>query len=255
MVHTLSQEERRFRAQTGRTLAATRWLDGKTCKAVFAESEAAEGKAAWDEVRFGASVDSVAATARTIVEGFRDFVAMRTKKSGQKLPKREDEAQLVEGLSAGHREALAGSRITALGWRPSPFGEGDAWGGKYGKCCAHNEVALFYTRPFFPQGVLNTHICSKASPAPGNEGYDGCLEFIVAQCTFYKKAMTVWDDRFFHYISAQGVHSKVDKSELILKYSESELKALVKELREWTIRTGGQYTVLNFMKTWNFVSL
>ena len=249
MVHTLSQEERKFQAETGRTLAATRWLDSKTSKEVFAEFEVPQSNAGWGVVRFGASLDSVSATIRTMVEGFRDFVAMRTKKSGRKLPKREDETQLVEGLSADTKKALVSSRITGLGWRPSPFGEGDAWGGKYGKCCAHNEVALFYARPFFPQEVLNTHICSKASPAPGNEGYDGCLEFMVAQCRHYQRAMTVWDDRFFHHISVEGVHSKVDKSELMLKHSESELKELVAELRVWTIASMGQHKVQDFMKT------
>jgi hypothetical protein len=52
--------------------------------------------------------------------------------------------------------------------------------------------------------VLNTHVCSLKSPAPGNEGHDGCLEFLRAQCIFFGRSFTIWDDEFFHFIDSEG---------------------------------------------------
>jgi hypothetical protein len=57
----------------------------------------------------------------------------------------------------------------AKGWKPNPEPAEERWGGKWGKVCSHNEVVMQALRPFFPQEVLNTRICSKGQPAPGNE--------------------------------------------------------------------------------------
>ncbi len=246
MVHTPSHEERKFQATTGRSLAATRWLDGKACASVVEEDgdSDAELVSSWNTVRYGASNDATSKTTRSIVEGFRDFVAH---KCSRKLPKKEEEIDLVKNLPSKTSDLLTCARITALGWRPSPFGEGE-WGGKYGKCCAHNEVALFYMRPFFPQEVLNTHVCSKVSPAPGNEGFDGCMEFLISQCIFYQKAMTIWDDRYFHYIDSTGIHNKIDKSDYVLRYhDENHLRKFMINLRKWTIETLGRYPMSVFI--------
>ena len=48
--------------------------------------------------------------------------------------------------------------------------------------------------------MMALQVCSLASPAPGNEGYDGCLEFLKAQCRWYHRPMTVWDDKVGGFI-------------------------------------------------------
>eukprot|EP00605_Chrysophyceae_sp_TOSAG23-4_P000127 GSChrysophyteH1.ASY1.ANO1.146.1 assembled CDS len=248
MVRTPSAEEIRFQAVTGRNLAATRWLDGMSCADAVAQTMSDEDgqllSQSWKIIRLGAKCDSVSARVRTIVEGFRGFVSHHT---GRNMPKREEEVQLLMSLSNGTRNALTSGRITALGWRPSSFG-GEEWGGNFGKCCAHNEVAMFYIRPFFPQEVLNTHVCSRSSPAPGNEGFDGCLEFLVAQSRFFQKAMTVWDDRYFHHIASDGEHTRVEKNEFVLRYSEAGLKDFMDDLRRWTIETRGVFPISKFLE-------
>jgi len=93
---------------------------------------------------------------------------------------------------------------------------------------------MFYTRPFFPQEVLNTHICSRLSPAPGNEGHDGCLEFVKSQCLFFQRPYAVWDDKYFHHIGIDGIDRPLEKKTL-LKLSEQRLKVLMPNLREFTI--------------------
>ena len=63
--------------------------------------------------------------------------------------------------------------------------------------------------------VINTKLCSKADPAPGNNGYDGCLEFLIAQCTFFGRPMTVWDTHCFHHIDASGKYKFIKKASLL----------------------------------------
>ncbi len=233
MIHTSSAEEKLVQSRTGRTLAATQWIDGFAGCDVC--SDCLDAPLAWKTVRLGASMDAAAKNVRPIVEGFRGFVLQR---SQRKMPKRHQETEeFFLALPKATQESLRSGRITALGWRPSPFGDGE-WGGRFGKCCAHNEVAMFYLRPFAPLQVLNTHICSKASPAPGNEGFDGCLEFLMAQSRFFGRAMSVWDDRYFHYIDATGAHSAMEKSAL-LNHSEARVQSTINNLREWTVFNQG----------------
>jgi len=229
MVHTPSEEERKMQARTGRTLAATKWLDGMSGAAAC--GTCTESPIAWKEIRLGASTDPAAAQVRTIVEGFREFISQKAHRSN--LPKREHEAEFVAALPSKVQKSLQEGRITALGWRPSPFGDAE-WGGKYGKCCAHNEVAMFYLRPFVPLEVLNTHMCSRSSPAPGNEGHDGCLEFLIAQCTFFKRHMHVWDDQYFHFIDAKGKHHALEKASLLMR-SERNVRILMANARMWCL--------------------
>lgn len=229
MMHTPSEEERRMQAKTGRTLAATKWMDELPGTAVC--GTCTESPIAWKGVRLGASIDPAAVQVRTIVEGFREFISQKVHRSN--LPKREQEAAFVATLPNKVQKSLREGRITALGWRPSPFGD-EEWGGKYGKCCAHNEVAMFYLRPFVPLEVLNTHVCSRSSPAPGNEGHDGCLEFLVAQCMFFKRHMHVWDDQYFHFIDATGKHEALEKGSLLTR-SEQNVRILMAQARMWCI--------------------
>ncbi len=238
MVHVSSQEEKKFQAQTGRTLAATRWLDETSGTIICAQCSPSD-RVNWKSVRFGASKDSISCTVRDVVDGFRKFV---NEKYGRKLPKKScEERQIVQKLPQRTQDTLLDGRITAIGWRPSPFGD-EEWGGKFGKCCAHNEVVMFYMRPFAPQEVLNTHVCSRISPAPGNEGYDGCLEFLMAQCAFFKRATTVWDDAYFYHINVKGIVSKFEKAKL-LSCSEAYLRFLVPNLRSWTIANSGANSI------------
>ena len=235
MFHTPSNEEMKAQAKSGRQLATTRWMDGWSgsdvcCSDAIHLSNAV--KVEWNDVRYGASICGASSAVQSIVEGTRSFVHY---KSGRKLPKREKELEVLQS-SPKLAHKLRDTRITAFGWRPSPYGEGeDGWGGKYGKSCSHNEVAMFYLRPFVPQEVLNTHCCSRNSPAPGNEGHDGCMEFLHAQCIFYKRGMTIWDDKFFHYVDVEGVHSSVEKKKL-LGYTVEEIKKLMSNLRKIALK-------------------
>jgi hypothetical protein len=237
MIHMSSAEEKLVQSRTGRTLAATRWMDGFAGCDIDVCSECIDTPLMWKNVRLGASMDAAVKNIRPIVEGFRGFVSHL---SQRKMPKRHQETEeFFLTLPKATQDSLRSGRITALGWRPSPFGDGE-WGGRFGKCCAHNEVAMFYLRPFSPLEVLNTHVCSKESPAPGNEGYDGCLEFLMAQSRFFGRAMNVWDDRYFHYIDATGIHSTTEKSDLLM-YSEARVQSTMTNLREWTVFNQGMH--------------
>jgi hypothetical protein len=235
MIHMSSAEEKLMQSRTGRTLAATRWMDGFAgCDVCW---DCLDAPLAWKTVRLGASMDAAAKSIRPIVEGFREFVSHH---SQRKMPRRYlEKEEFFPTLPKATQDSLRSGRITALGWRPSPFGDGE-WGGRYGKCCAHNEVAMFYLRPFAPLEVLNTHICSKESPAPGNEGFDGCLEFLMAQSRFFGHAMSVWDDRYFHFIDATGDHSAMEKGDL-LNHSEARVQSTIANLREWTVFNQGMH--------------
>jgi hypothetical protein len=74
---------------------------------------------------------------------------------------------------------------------------------------------MHQVRPFAPLRVTNTRICSKAAPAPGNSGFEGCLEYLQLQCRAQHRAMTVWDTHAFHHISAAGAVSSVPKAALL----------------------------------------
>ena len=259
-------------AELGRSLAATRWMDSAISSAASSASASAlstsslsstssssssgigssigsgssnvkgsqsvTGNAVcgecypWGDVRYGASYDSESLKARDILNAFRDYV---NSKAGGRVPKRLEEEKNVGKKLV---KILKGCRIVGFGWRPHIRGDGE-WGGAYGKCCGHNEVVMFYCRPFAPMEVLNTHVCSKVSPAPGNEGYDGCLEFLQAQCRWFKKNMTVWDDKYFHFIGSDGVDRPVSKN-VLLSQSVPKLKIQMLNMRYLTVQSEGQ---------------
>jgi hypothetical protein len=183
-------------------------------------------------VRYGASYDAKSLAVREIVDGFRQFVAQKSE--GKKPPKRWEEVDLAsKKLLKQFKEC----KVVGFGWRPHNRGD-DEWGGPYGKCCGHNEVAMFFCRPFAPMEVLNTHVCSKASPAPGNEGYDGCLEFLQAQCRFFSRPMSVWDDSYFHFIGTDGVDRPLAKKSL-LQWTPPRIRVVMENMRHLTVFTGG----------------
>ncbi|KAL3672942.1 hypothetical protein V7S43_002244 [Phytophthora oleae] len=116
--------------------------------------------------------------------------------------------------------------------------DADKWGGAYGKVCGHNEVVMNELRAFYPQEVLNSKVCSKLFPAPGNQGFDGCLEHLRYACMAQGTSMTLWDSEYFVFISSRGLVTWSKKSQL-LSLSLASLQCLVPALRSWTVASGG----------------
>lgn len=105
---------------------------------------------------------------------------------------------------------------------------------------------MFFARPFAPMEVLNTHVCSLKSPAPGNEGHDGCLEFLRAQCIFFGRSFTIWDDEFFHFIDSEGKTTSVKKASL-LHLDETKLRLVLSDLRAATLECFGSRSALEII--------
>jgi hypothetical protein len=182
-----------------RTSAQTQWMDG---------ASAARFGGSWaGAVRHGASKDETSLQLRRQL-----CSCLETKASGHFL---------------GH-------------WRPNKQpSDPDAWGGAYGKVCGHNEVVLQALRPFFPQEVLNSKVCSRLHPAPGNQGFDGCLEHLRLACAAHGSPMTVWDGDSFVHISTRGRVTWTRKRHL-LSLSLASLQCLVPALRAWTVASNGR---------------
>lgn len=87
--------------------------------------------------------------------------------------------------------------------------------------------------------VVNTRVCSKAAPAPGNVGFDGCQELLSLTCTAHERALTVWDDASFVFIDTTGACSALQKRAM-LHLSLPTLRFLVKNMRSFTVCCGGQ---------------
>ncbi|KAI9916939.1 hypothetical protein PsorP6_017150 [Peronosclerospora sorghi] len=128
-------------------------------------------------------------------------------------------------------------------WRPNnePL-DTEKWGGAFGKACGHNEVVMHALRPFYPQEVLNSKVCSHSFPAPGNQGFDGCLEHLRFACMAARTSMTLWDAENFIFISAHG-HVTLSKKNQLLSLSLASLQCLVPALRSWTVANGGHVPV------------
>lgn len=189
--------------------AQTRWMD------------AASGRAfggAWDgDVRHGASKDATSLMLREQVCAARQ--------SQQRKPA----AAKPEPRQVALRE-----------WQPNENpADVDKWGGAFGKVCGHNEVVMHALRPFYPQEVLNSRVCSRVFPAPGNQGFDGCLEHLRLQCRAQAQAMTLWDAECFIYISPLGCVTWTRKNQL-LGLSLASLQCLVPAMRRWTVASNGQ---------------
>ena len=102
-------------------------------------------------------------------------------------------------------------------------------------------------RPFTPMEVLNTRICSRVDPAPGNRGFDGCLEFLRLQCRRRCRAATVWDVGAFHWIAADGTHLPLPKADL-LAWPLPRLAFTLPALRLWTQASGGQVPTRDLLR-------
>ena len=122
----------------------------------------------------------------------------------------------------------------------------EPWG-RYGKVCGHNEIVMHRLRPFYPQEVLNSRVCSQNHPAPGNRGFQGCLEYLKLQCQAAKESMTLWDHVGFHYIDAQGQLSSIDKTCLI-SFSLRQIQFIMVQLRQWTIYTKGKTRPIQLLR-------
>ncbi|OWZ10882.1 hypothetical protein PHMEG_00016181 [Phytophthora megakarya] len=181
-----------------RTSAQTRWMD-------FAEGKAHGGQ--WEgDVRHGASKDATS-------------LAMRTK------------------ICATRGTTTSSTFLSK--WTPNkePV-DTEKWGGVFGKVCGHNEVVMNELRAFYPLEVLNSKVCSKLFPAPGNQGFDGCLEHLRYACMDQGVSMTLWDAEYFVFISSHGRVNWSKKSQL-LSLSLGSLLCLVPALRSWTVLSGG----------------
>ncbi|KAL7682807.1 putative P-loop containing nucleoside triphosphate hydrolase [Plasmopara halstedii] len=181
-----------------RKSAQTRWMD-------YAEGRAHGGH--WEgAVRHGASKDATS-------------LVVRNK------------------LCAAHSKANHSSFLSK--WFPNEEPNDEVkWGGAFGKVCGHNEVVLNELRAFYPQEVLNSKVCSRIFPAPGNQGFDGCLEHLRYACMAQRTSMTLWDAEYFIFISSCGRVTWSKKNQL-LSLSLSSLQCLVPALRCWTVASGG----------------
>ncbi|CBJ32117.1 conserved unknown protein [Ectocarpus siliculosus] len=205
---------RRAGAAEDRAAAQTRWLDGATGK-LFGGS--------WGGiVRTGASCDTASLELRARVE---------------------DAKKGETGMRGADGEDVAGRGVATVAlarWKPNPdTPDPEKWGGKWGKPCGHNEVVLQHLRPFAPLEVINTRVCSKASPAPGNTGFDGCLELLSLTCRAHGRALTVWDDSSFIHVDKAGACSTLPK-QAMLHVPLPTLRFLVKNMRSFTVCGGGQ---------------
>lgn len=213
-------------ASSGRTLARSQWMDRASGKS-FGGS--------WSTIRCGASCDDISRRVCGNMNCMKDYFLNRASRMCTST------AACNLKSAATHEEAkglfpknviqtLGLCKVVLFSWKPNPLGDDDTWGGRYGKACGHNEVAMFFARPFAPIEVLNTHLCSRASPAPGNKHYEGCLEFLTQQCCWFKKSMHIWDDSSFHFIDRGGRHSVTPKTNL-LQYKLSKLRFLVDQCK------------------------
>ncbi|CAM9826760.1 unnamed protein product, partial [Ectocarpus fasciculatus] len=197
-----------------RAAAQTRWLDGASGK-LFGGS--------WGgSVRTGASCDTASLELRARVQDAKGGGA--------------------GGRGAGGEDVEGGgvATVALAKWKPNPdTPDPEKWGGKWGKPCGHNEVVLQHLRPFAPLEVLNTRVCSKASPAPGNTGFDGCLELLSLTCRAHGQALTVWDDSSFIHVDKAGACSTLPK-QAMLHVPLPTLRFLVKNMRSFTVCGGGQ---------------
>lgn len=87
--------------------------------------------------------------------------------------------------------------------------------------------------------VMNTRVCSKVSPAPGNSGYDGCLELLSLSCRAHARALTVWDDALFLHIDEAGACTTLPK-QAMLHLPLPTLRFLVKNMKSFTVCGEGQ---------------
>lgn len=184
----------------------------------------------------------------SLIEGRQYRQLARTRYLDGRLP---DATYLSEAWLGNQRTGASADHVSrrvakcvretkvAVGWSPNPTANKADWGGAFGKACAHNEVCLHCVRPFAPLEVLNTRICSRHHPAPGNEGYDGCLEFLANQCRRKHRPHTVWDNESFVWISPAGNVRCLPKASF-LKWPLPRIHFVISVLREFTISSQGR---------------
>jgi len=195
--------------QSEREAAQTRWMDN------------AKGRSfggTWKgSIRYGASGDAAS----------RDLASKLTIwKSGDKS---NGDISDSDGKSDGETGARClpcgkgGAWRSLVHWRPNPSSgdpinsigyisdDADDEGRKdFGSCacakaCGHNETAMFYLRPFFPLEVINSRVCSLSSPAPGNSGFEGCLEYLRRMCAAAGRSLTYWDSECFALVDGRDI--------------------------------------------------
>eukprot|EP00638_Chattonella_subsalsa_P021738 CAMPEP_0117859072 /NCGR_PEP_ID=MMETSP0950-20121206/2900_1 /TAXON_ID=44440 /ORGANISM="Chattonella subsalsa, Strain CCMP2191" /LENGTH=637 /DNA_ID=CAMNT_0005708845 /DNA_START=97 /DNA_END=2010 /DNA_ORIENTATION=- len=205
-----------------RMAAQTRWLDG---------AKGSDWGGSWEGVlRCGASCDKTSLEVRRLHEEYLIRQA-QLQAANQKNPAGVKKVK----LSKKERK-----KFVTAGWNPNPnCADLEKWGGRWGKPCGHNEVVMHQLRPFFPLEVVNTRVCSKVSPAPGNESFDGCMEFLALQCKRKNKAITLWDPGNFHWISPKGELFSFEKKRMV-NLPHDDLRYYIENTRHLTIFTQGQ---------------
>jgi hypothetical protein len=228
-------------AEQGRILAASMWMD---------KMDGCRASAPWKGVvRFGTSADAISRRVCEVINDQKAFKLHCLSKCQSPLDKEaaavvfntpKTASRVVSPKVLCRLSDLSTCRVVGFQWRPNPLGDGasnELWGGRFGKACGHNEVAMHFARPFAPIEVLNTHLCSRGSPAPGNVGFDGCLEFLAEQCRWFGRSMHVWDDKHFHFISSVGSVTSYSK-EALLYLPIKKLSYVIEVLRHLILHEG-----------------
>jgi len=187
-----------------REAAQTRWMDNA--------KGSAHGGTWKGSIRCGASGDDVSRSLASKLVIWKSGVGSERSPSEGK----SDEVG-TQCLPCGEGDAWR----SLMRWRPNPS-SGDPLGSvaynsddeddegrrDFGSCacakaCGHNEAVMFYLRPFCALEVINSRVCSLASPAPGNQGFEGCLEYLRRMCAATGKTMTYWDSECFALIDGR----------------------------------------------------
>ena len=64
---------------------------------------------------------------------------------------------------------------------------------------------MFYLCPFARLEVLNSRVYSFSSHMPGNDGFEGCLNFLRRMCAESRQGMTLWENKCFTYVDETSV--------------------------------------------------
>ena len=187
-----------------REAAQTRWMDNA--------KGSAHGGTWKGSIRYGASGDDVSRSLASKLANWKSGVGSERDSSGRNSNEVETQC-----LPCGEGDAWR----SLMRWRPNPS-SGDPLGSvaynsededdegrrDFGSCacakaCGHNEAVMFYLRPFCALEVINSRVCSLASPAPGNQGFEGCLEYLRRMCAAAGRTMTYWDSECFALIDGR----------------------------------------------------
>mmetsp|Transcript_15000 Transcript_15000/g.22205 ORF Transcript_15000/g.22205 Transcript_15000/m.22205 type:complete len:832 (-) Transcript_15000:3618-6113(-) len=235
-----------------REAALTQWLDGATAQ---------KFGGAWNgRIRQGASGEEASRKLATLLHKSR--MGVQTKGNAQPTPTElvcfdcnADSKDICwSALSKWSSNPAKGDNINTTIKRG--FDDADEEDGEIGisrdfghvphaKACGHNETTMFFLRPFAALEVLNSRVCSKSSPAPGNAGFEGCLEFLQRICAAEGKSMTFWDSECFAFINGKIKECQDGKLALapVFRLMKEDLLPLPCEKLVWLMNVMRQWTI------------